>query len=66
MPYLICFLILFGQVALGKESGEITKTNRIRKGNLNPMHQNAFGEESQKGKSMMNRLKPIIVKKMKK
>ena len=45
MPYLICFLILFSQVALGKESGEITKTNRIRKGNLNPMHQNASGEE---------------------
>ena len=45
MPYLICFLILFGQVALGEESGEITKTNRISKGNLNPMHQNASGEE---------------------
>ena len=45
MPYLICFLILFGQVALGKESGEIIETNRIRKGNLKPSHQNASGEE---------------------
>ena len=45
MPYLICFLILFDQVALGKESGEIIETNRIRKGNLKPLHQNLSGEE---------------------
>ena len=45
MLYLICFLILFDQVALGRESGKIIETNRIRKGDLNLLQQNASGEE---------------------
>ena len=31
MPYLTCFLILFGKVALGEENGEYFKTNKIKK-----------------------------------
>ena len=31
MPYLTCFLILFGKVALGKENEEYLKTNRIKR-----------------------------------
>ena len=45
MTYLICFLILFGQVAFSRVSGEIIETNRIKKGDLNPLQQNASSEE---------------------
>ena len=38
-------MTLFGQIALGRESGEIIETNSIRKGDLNPLQQNASGEE---------------------
>ena len=45
LPYLMGVLIIFGQVALSRESGEIIETNRIRKGDLNLLQQNASGEE---------------------
>ena len=45
MPYLTCFLSLFGKVALGEENGEFFETNRIKKGNLKPSRQNASSEE---------------------
>ena len=45
IPYMMCVLILFGQVALSRESGEIINTNRIKKGDLNPPQQNASIEE---------------------
>ena len=43
--HLMCVLILFGQVVLSRESGEVIKTNRIKKGDLNPLQQNASSEE---------------------
>ena len=45
MPYLICFLIIIGKVALGKEIRELFETNRIEKGSLKPLHQNALSKE---------------------
>ena len=45
MTYLTCFLILFGKVALGEENGEYFKTNKIKKGNIKPLHRNASIEQ---------------------
>ena len=45
IPYLICFLVLFGKMALGEETRELFEMNRIQKGNLKPLRQNALSGE---------------------
>ena len=45
MSYLIIFSVIVGKVALGKEIGGQLKRNRIEKGNLTPLHQNALSKE---------------------
>ena len=45
MPYLTCFLILFGKMALGEENVEYFRTNKIKKGNIKPVHWNASSKK---------------------
>ena len=45
MPYLTCFLILFGKVTLGEENEEYFKTNKIQKGNIKSLHRNTSFEQ---------------------
>ena len=45
MPYLTCFLILFGKETLGEENDTYFKTNKIHKGNIKSLHRNTSNEQ---------------------
>ena len=52
MPYLICFSIIVGKVALGKEIGGQFEKNRIEKGSLTMFHQSALSKEETRKKQI--------------
>ena len=52
MSYLIFFSIIVGKVALGKEIGGLFERNRIEKGSLTPLHQNALSKEETTNKQI--------------
>ena len=52
VPYLICFSIIVGKVALGKEIGGLFDRNRIEKRSLTPLHQNALSKEKTTNKQI--------------